>query len=278
MQKKRIQYLLRLAVKKTKKAFAAAKFATIRFFKSLSPNMIRKNYLYRAARLSGGFVTVNTGMKDYMDALVRLSENPEHAFMIRSTEKMSEKEGRSYLSVPLTEARFLEVFVKSIGAAHALEIGTFRGFSAGFIARGLAEGGVLFACDEDPRPVPAATRFWQSLGVDQKIHFELGDAREILAKLTSDQASLEFFDFIFIDADKKEYQHYVEEGMKLLRPGGSMIIDNTLWKGLVQYEDSRDNGAEHLKKFNMWLFDTYKDDVSIVPAWDGLTLVVKKNK
>jgi predicted O-methyltransferase YrrM len=173
--------------------------------------------------------------------------------------------------------------MRSLNAKHVLEIGTFRGFSTAFIARGQQQGGLVFSCDEDSRPIPSARRFWQAMGVEEKIHFEFGMAKKVLQKLTSDSPSLNFFDAIFIDADKENYKHYFMESMKLLRPGGVMLIDNTLWKGLVLYPNSHDNSAEHMRNFNTWIFKgTASDECSVpyiasfVPAWDGLIMVVKK--
>lgn len=282
----------------------------MRFIKKVHPLAVRRELKYMSARSRDGYINVDKGLKEYVESLIRLSEAAETNYIIRSAEKGE----RSYLSVPLSQARFLEVFMRSINAKHVLEIGTFRGFSTAFIARGLQEGGIVFSCDEDSRPIPFARRFWQAMGVEQKIHFEFGMAKKVLEKLTSDTPSLNFFDAIFIDADKENYQHYFTESMKLLKPGGVILIDNTLWKGLVQYPDSHDNSAEHMKRFNTWIFKGCKsvlsgdfvpsndgsisqkeeddfDDVrdlppvlsnipaftaSFVPAWDGLIMVVKK--
>lgn len=246
------------------------------FLKAVNPRALRRAFKYQTSRAKNGHISVTKRLQGYVDGLTRLSENPEHGFIIRADEKSAERYGRSYLSVPLSEARFLETFTKSIGARHVLEVGTFRGFSTAFMARGLPEDGVVLTIDEDVRPESEAVRFWEALGVSKKIHQEHGEAKKVLARLVGDDPSLNFFDLIFIDADKENYRHYVTECMKLLKQGGSMLIDNTLWKGLVQYKKPYDNGAEHIQKFNSWLFETYGEQVSIVPAWDGLTLVVKK--
>ncbi len=242
-----------------------------KFFKQLHPVKVRKAIHYQKSRSSGGHVQVNMHVNQYIEQLIRLTETPEDNFSIRSNQKHE----RSYLNVPLSEARFLEVLMKALGAKHALEIGTFRGFSTAFIARGLAKDGKVFACDEDARPVPFARRFWQAMGVEEKIHFELGMAKGVLEKLTKDEPTLEFFDVVFIDADKENYKEYTLEAWKLLRPGGTLLVDNTLNKGLVRYEESGDNSAEHIKEFNTWIFETFQKQVSLLPAWDGLTMVVK---
>lgn len=264
--------------KKIKKVISFLKVKIMRFWKRIHPLAIRRDFKYFLARSRDGYVNVDKKLKEYVDSLIRLSESAETNYMIRS----SEKGERSYLSVPLSQARFLEVFMKSIGAKHVLEIGTFRGFSTAFIARGLEAGGLVFSCDEDSRPIPAARRFWQAMGIEEKVHFEFGMASKVLEKLTSDIPSLNFFDAIFIDADKENYKHYFIESMKLLKPGGVILIDNTLWKGLVQYPISHDNSAEHMKNFNTWIFKGATADesgcgftASFVPAWDGLIMVVK---
>jgi O-methyltransferase len=262
-------------IRKIKQFLYRVKIWLKRFFKKMHPRALRRAFKYHTSRSNEGYVGMSAGMREYVDTLTRLSEVAEQGYIIRSTEKASEKDGRAYMSVPFVQARFLEVFVRSLGAKHALEIGTFRGFSTAFIARGLTADGIVFSCDEDPRPMPAARRFWQAFGVEEKIHFEFGEAKKVLEKLTSDEPSLNFFDVVFIDADKENYKHYVTECMKLLRVGGTMLIDNTLWKGLVQYKESHDNSAEYMKEFNAWLFENYTRNVSIVPAWDGLTLLVK---
>ena len=262
--------------KKIKKLFSLVQIECRRFVKRMHPLSIRREFKYLLARSRDGHINVHKGLKEYVDSLIRLSESAESNYIIRSTGKGE----RSYMSVPLSQARFLEVFMQSIKAKHVLEIGTFRGFSTAFIARGLQEGGLVFSCDEDSRPAPAARRFWQAMGVEEKIHFELGTAEKVLEKLTTDAPSLEFFDAIFIDADKENYKHYVEQSFRLLKPGGTILIDNTLWKGLVQYENSHDNGATHMRNFNSWVFKEYGNNkwftASFVPAWDGLIMIVKK--
>jgi predicted O-methyltransferase YrrM len=190
--------------------------------------------------------------------------------------KSLEKGERSYLQIPFSQARFLEVLAKSIKAKNVLEIGTFRGFSTAFLARALPEDGVVFTCDEDSRYISAARRFWEALGVDEKIHFELDMASKTLSRLVEDEPTRGFFDLVFIDADKENYRLYVEQSMELLRDGGLMIIDNTLWKGLVEFEDPHDNGAIHMKKFNSWVFESYGRDACLVPGWDGAILIWKR--
>jgi predicted O-methyltransferase YrrM len=112
--------------------------------------------------------------------------------------------------------------------------------------------------------------------VDDKITFRLGMADKLLKEMVLDPALLGSFDLVFIDADKENYVIYAEYALKLLKSGGSLLVDNTLWKGLVAYPKPHDNGAMHVHQFNQWIMETYGNSCSIIPAWDGLSIVVKK--
>lgn len=231
---------------------------------------IRKQFLVQKARASK-HLAMSKKLNTYVENLLYTSETAEDALAF----KVASRTEQSYMQVPYSEGRFFEFLIKATGAKRVIEIGVFKGFSTACIARALPEDGLVFACDRDPRPMAHARRLWNSLGVGEKIHFELGQAEDIVARLVQDEPSLEYFDIAFIDADKEGYQNYVEQCMKLVRKGGVLVIDNTLWKGLVQYDNPSDNGADHLKTFNIWLHKTYGKDASIVPAWDGVTLVYK---
>lgn len=242
-----------------------------RLKKNLHPYEIRKQLKYRNARVSK-HVPIGTLLEEYIYKLMASGESVEDLYEMRQLEAGA----RSYLQVPLSEARFLETLTKAIGAKNVLEIGTFCGFSTAFFARALPKGGIVFTCDEDKRYVDVAKDFWNHLGVADKINFELGEATTILHKMLEDKPSLEFFDIAFIDADKQNFRQYAEMSMKLLRKGGVLLIDNTLWKGLVPYKESFDNNAEHIKALNEWVFKTFGTSATLIPAWDGLTMIVKK--
>jgi predicted O-methyltransferase YrrM len=174
---------------------------------------------------------------------------------------------RSYLHIPYSQGRFLETYAKAMGAKRILEIGTFKGFSTAFLAR----VGKVVTIDEDVRYVDEAKDFWKKMGVLKKIDFRLGLAEKILKEIKGEK-----FDLVFIDADKENYRKYVEISMKLLRKGGSILIDNTLWRGTVADSETPDNGAKHLRAFNEWASSRFGKDFSLVPAWDGLTVIVKR--
>lgn len=242
-----------------------------RFRKNIHPYEIRKKITYRLARRTK-HVYVGVQLEEYINKLTAQSEKVEDLYEMQQLQSAE----RSYLQVPFTEARFLQVLTKSLKAKNIIEIGTFSGFSTAFIARGIEKEGIVFTCDEDSRYIEKAKSFWKHMGVEDKIHFELGEATKILHRMVEDKPSLGFFDMAFVDADKENYRQYAELCMKLLKKGGVLLIDNSLWKGLVQFKESRDNSAEHVKAVNEWVFETYGNNATLIPAWDGLLMVVKE--
>jgi predicted O-methyltransferase YrrM len=231
---------------------------------------IRKKYTFYRAKTQKS-LKVSGKLLGYIDSLLYISETTENAFVLKSASRTDQ----AYMQIPYSQGRFYEFLIKSTGAKNVLEIGVFKGFSTVFIARALPEGGLVYAIDRDARPIVKARQLWNHFGLSDKVHFELGEADEILEKLSSDKPSIGFFDIAFVDASKEKYQYYVEQSMKLVKKGGVVVIDNTLWKGLVQYNNTADNGAEHLKKFNQWLHQTYGENVCIIPAWDGISILYK---
>lgn len=180
---------------------------------------------------------------------------------------------RAYLHIPYSQGRFLETYAKGVGAKNILEIGTFKGFSTAFLAR---SGASVITVDEDVRYVAETEAFWKKLGVKNKIKFKLGIAEKILKEMAADRKNSGKFDLIFIDADKENYKKYTELSIKMLRKGGTIMVDNTLWRGLVADGKTSDNGAKHLRAYNEWVAKKFSKRASVIPAWDGLTVIVKE--
>lgn len=178
----------------------------------------------------------------------------------------------SNMQISLSEARFLESLVKLTQATRVLEIGTFRGFSAAYLARSLPVGGKVITCEKDERSLASIQSGWKDLGVDHMIELRVGLAVDTLKGLKSEHS---VFDLIFIDADKGTYEEYLTHSMDLVRKGGVILVDNVLWAGLVAYDDPGDNIGRHLQKFNQHVFERYGASACLIPAWDGVTLIVK---
>ena len=170
------------------------------------------------------------------------------------------------------QGAFMTLLVRAIGARRALELGTFTGYSAICIARGLGEGGTLVACDLNGDWTRVAERYFAEAGVADRVDLRLGPALETLRELPADQP----FDFAFIDADKAEYPEYYEECLRLLRPGGLMMLDNVLRGGRVLDDDDEDPRTVATREVNDRAIADERVDVAMLGVADGITLALKR--
>ncbi|MEO7009431.1 MAG: class I SAM-dependent methyltransferase [Caldimonas sp.] len=172
------------------------------------------------------------------------------------------------------QGQFMALLVRLIGARNAIEIGVFTGYSALSVALALPDDGRLLACDISDAYTSVGKSFWQQAGVAHKIDLRLAPAVETLdAKLAAGAAGS--YDFAFIDADKTAYDGYYERCLRLLRTGGLIAIDNTLWGGSVaRPADAADTAA--LQALNDKLHRDERIDLSLLPIGDGLTLARKR--
>ena len=172
------------------------------------------------------------------------------------------------------QGQFMALLVRLIGARRALEIGVFTGYSTLAVALALPDDGRLLACDVSEEYTRVGRPFWQQAGVAQKIELRLAPALATLdAQLAEGAAGS--FDFAFIDADKGGYDAYYERCLRLLRPGGLLAIDNTLWSGAVA-RPAQDADTEALQQLNAKLHLDQRIDLSLLPIGDGLTLARKR--
>lgn len=172
------------------------------------------------------------------------------------------------------QGQFMQLLVKLTGARRIVEIGTYTGASALWMALGLAGDGRIECCDRSEEWTAVARRYWEEAGVDELIRLHLAPAVETLrAMLARGEAGR--FDMAFIDADKTNYTVYYEQCLELLRPGGLILFDNTLWGGSVADPDNRSEDTEAIRALNRTLFEDLRVDISLVPIGDGLTLARK---
>jgi caffeoyl-CoA O-methyltransferase len=164
------------------------------------------------------------------------------------------------------QAALLTTLTRLVSARRAVEIGTFTGFSALAISRGLPDDGELICLDVSDEWTSIGRRYWERAGVADKIDLRIGDAHESAKKLDGE------FDLAFIDADKDWYIQYFEDVLPLIRPNGLMMFDNTLAGGRVVNAD----GPADRKEFNAHVAKDDRVDVVMVGIGDGLTLVRKK--
>ena len=174
------------------------------------------------------------------------------------------------------QGQFMALLVELIGARSVLEIGTFTGYSALAMAVALPENGVLVACDVSEEWTAIGRRYWEEAGVSHKIELRLAPALETLDALLA-EGNAETFDFAFIDADKEGYDAYYERALELVRLGGLIALDNTLWEGKVADPAATDVDTEAIRAINAKLVLDERVTLSLIPVGDGLTLARKRH-
>ncbi|MRW85907.1 SAM-dependent methyltransferase [Pseudoduganella sp. FT26W] len=181
---------------------------------------------------------------------------------------------RASMQISPEQGQFMALLVELMGARNAIEVGVFTGYSALSVALALPPEGRLVACDISDEYTSVARPFWQQAGVADKIDLRLAPALETLQSLLADgEAGL--YDFAFIDADKVSYDAYYESCLQLVRPGGLIVLDNTLREGKVTARADNDDTAA-LQALNIKLREDHRVDISLLPISDGVTLARKR--
>lgn len=175
--------------------------------------------------------------------------------------------GVAGMQIAPEQGLLMSILTRLMGARRALEVGTFTGYSALCIARALPPGGTLLCCDVSEEWTAIGRRYWREAGVDDRIELRLGPATETLESLPADPP----FDLVFIDADKGGYAAYWEQAMRLLRPGGAVLVDNVLWSGRA-VEGAAEGDTAFIRAFNDAVAADPRVEVVMLPLADGLTL------
>jgi len=173
------------------------------------------------------------------------------------------------------QGQFMALLVKLSGARRCLEVGVFTGYSSLSVAMALPADGCIVACDVSEKWTAIARTYWQAAGVAHKIDLRIAPALDTLdALIAGGQAGR--FDLAFIDADKTNYLAYYERTLVLLRRGGLLLVDNTLWSGAVADPENSEPDTVALRHFNETLHADERVELSLVPIGDGLTLALKR--
>jgi caffeoyl-CoA O-methyltransferase len=175
----------------------------------------------------------------------------------------------SIMQIAPEQGAFISLLASAIGARRAIEVGTFTGFSALCIARGMGEGGELICCDTSEEWTSLGRPFWEEAGVADRIDLRIAPAIETLRSIEEDAG----FDLAFIDADKSSYIAYAEELLRLIRPGGLILVDNVLWFGAVADPEINDERTLQSRAFNDWATAHPRCQNVMLPIGDGLTLI-----
>lgn len=199
-----------------------------------------------------------------------LREHPEQAALRGATRAHP----RAEMQIAPEQGQFMQLLVKLIGARRTIEVGTFTGYSALTVALALPDDGRVLACDISDEYTAIGKPYWQRAGVAHKIDLVIAPAAETLgARLASGEAGTH--DFAFIDADKSSYDAYYELCLQLVRTGGLIAFDNTLWNGDVA-KPPRTDDTRALQALNDKLHHDERIDLSLLPVADGLTLARKR--
>ena len=173
------------------------------------------------------------------------------------------------------QGQLMALLVRLLDAKRTIEVGVFTGYSALSVALALPAGGRVVACDVNEEWTAMARKYWAKANVADRIELHLAPALQTLDKLIA-AGEAGRHDFAFIDADKPNYPGYYERCLVLLRKGGLIAVDNTLWSGAVADPSNNDQDTVAIRAFNDALHADPRVELSMLPVGDGLTLAMKK--
>ncbi|MET9482283.1 class I SAM-dependent methyltransferase [Streptomyces sp. NPDC006638] len=179
------------------------------------------------------------------------------------------------MQVMAEEGQFLAFLVAATGVTNVLEIGTFTGYSTLCMARALPPHGRLVTCDISERWPEIGAAYWRRAGMSGRIDVRIGDAAKTLEDMLADGLSGRF-GLVFIDADKANYPRYYELALRLVRPGGLVVVDNTLFFGRVIDPLAVDADTAGVRELNARIRDDRRVDLCMLPMADGITLVRRR--
>jgi predicted O-methyltransferase YrrM len=220
--------------------------------------------------MSNRSISLTESLYDYLLS-VSLREPP---LLLALREETAALSTRSMQIAP-EQGQFMALLLRLMGARRCLEVGVYTGYSSLVTALALPDEGRLVACDVSEEWTAIARRYWRLAGVEHKIELRLAPATDTLDALVA-AGEAGRFDTAFIDADKTNYLAYYERALLLLRPGGLIVVDNTLWSGRVADPESADADTVALRHFNEILHRDERVELSLVPVGDGLTLARKR--
>jgi len=220
--------------------------------------------------MSNRTIAMNDPLYEYLLA-ASLRDLP----VLKRLREETAKHPRARMQISPEQGQFMQLLVKLMGARRCIEVGVFTGYSSLAVALALPTDGHILACDVSEEFTAVARRYWKEAGVESKIELRLAPALETLdARLKAGEAGS--YDLAFVDADKSNYSGYYERILKLLRPGGLILVDNVLWSGAVIDKKDASEDTTAIRAFNTALQKDARVDLSMLPVGDGLTLARKR--
>ena len=219
--------------------------------------------------MTGRDVKLDDRLQDY----IRAHSTREHPVLAELREATA---GMKHAGMQISpeQGQLMALLARLVKARRAIEVGVFTGYSSLSVALALPDDGKLVACDVSEEWTSMARRFWEKAGVARKIDLRLAPAQGTLDQLIAN-GEAGSYDFAFIDADKSRYMAYYERCLTLLRTGGLIVVDNTLWSGAVADPAKQDEDTEAIRAFNDAVHRDKRVAMSLLPIGDGVTLATK---
>lgn len=214
------------------------------------------------------------GLSDSLHQYLLDSSLRDHP-VLAELRRVTRDHPRAVMQISPEQGQFMALLVKLLGAKRCLEVGVFTGYSALCVALALPQDGKLVACDISEEWTSIGRAHWEKAGVAERIDLHIAPALDTLDQLIA-QGEAGRYDFCFIDADKTNYRGYYERALQLVRAGGLIAIDNTLWSGRVADSAHQDADTVALRELNLFLKDDARVDMCLLPIGDGLTLARKR--
>jgi caffeoyl-CoA O-methyltransferase len=204
--------------------------------------------------------------------VVAHSSQPDEILRDLAAETLERYGGTAGMQIGPEQGTFMTLLAQLAGARSAVEVGTFTGYSAICLARGLGAGGRLLCCDVSDEWTSVARRYWERAGLSDRIELRLGPAEQTLAALPAETS----FDLAFIDADKTGYVRYWDLIVPMIKPGGVILVDNTLSHGRVVDLAEQGDSVVGIRQFNGHALADERVELVLLPIGDGLTLARKR--
>ena len=220
--------------------------------------------------MSNRSINLTDALYDYL-----LANSLREPAVMRRLRQETAKVPGAMMQIAPEQGQFMALLVRLMGARRCIEVGTFTGYSALAVALALPEDGRVVACDVNEETTAVGRRYWQEAGVADKIDLRLAPAAETLQRMV-DAGEGQSYDFVFIDADKTNYDSYYELALALLRPGGLIVVDNVLWGGAVADRSKDDADTRAIRALNEKVANDKRVTCSLLPVGDGLMLATKQ--
>ncbi len=214
------------------------------------------------------------GLDDRTYEYLLAHEPPEHP-LLQELREVTSTMAKARMQIAPEQGALLSFLVKLTGARRILEVGTFTGYSSLVMAMALPANGKLVALDVSEEWTSIARKYWERGGVAKKMELRLGPAVATLKQLENDGLGASF-DLAFVDANKEDYDAYYEGALRLVRPAGLVIVDNTLRAGEVADLNNKEAGISAVRALNAKIARDERVDRVLLPLADGVTLVRKR--